>query len=160
MKTFNEWLVDEHPEIMDESSWRDWAKAAALTTALAAGTFPSSSFADKPDNASVATTKSVSKDDKQLDAAFKQYQHALKLGRETILNAAERKLLDLTITNFRFLRDANGNSDQTIRNIESYLQKNQIKSSGIKGSNPTSSQSRRIQTRSESPDFATESTVN
>lgn len=149
--------------MIDEASWRDWAKAAALTTALA---FPTSASAadkpaaDKPANAPVAASKFTNKDDKQLDVAFKEYQYALKLGRTSILNAAERKLINLTITNFSFLRDKNGNSDQTIKNIESYLRKggrqNQADPSNTSTStNPNSST---IQTKSESPDLASEGT--
>lgn len=160
MKTFSEWLVDEHPDMVDEA-WRDWAKAAALTTALATGALPTSASAAEPANTSVATSKLTNKDDKQLDVAFKEYQYALKLGRTSILNAAERKLLNLTITNFSFLRDKNGNTDKTIKNIEVYLQKggrqNQSDPSNISTStkNPNSST---IQTRSESPDLASEGT--
>jgi len=36
MKSFDEWIQDVHPEILDED-WRNWAKGAAIAGALGAG---------------------------------------------------------------------------------------------------------------------------
>jgi hypothetical protein len=36
MKSFNTWIQDTHPEILDED-WRNWAKGAAIAGALGAG---------------------------------------------------------------------------------------------------------------------------
>ena len=143
---------------MIDEALRDWAGAAAAAAALTFGGLQAS--AGEP-AAPIAATSVVNNNDKELLDAYTNYQKMLKYGNKNIAsqNAAETRLDHLVIRKFSFLRDKNGDSDQTHKNIEEYLKKggspssNNVKQQQVKKATPTP---KTIQTRSESPDLGSE----